>query len=149
VVVLAAVDPALAYGAVLAWPQLRDPDARPARRVGASAVLVGGALALYVEPRARRVLTAPLPDEQIELALAVGLPQRAARARRRELLVETIDALPAAQSPFARALLAAGARADYRGLAIRGSTLTTAPPPPPDPDADTDGPDDADDPDDA
>ena len=144
--VLAAVDPALAYGAALPWPELRDASARPARRVGASAVLVGGALALYVEPKGRRVLTAPVPDETIELALAVGLPQLAARTRRRELVIEQIDDLAAAQSPFSRALLAAGARVDYRGLTIRGQLPSARAAAEPEAEAEADPDDEGDDP---
>jgi ATP-dependent Lhr-like helicase len=124
--VLAAVDPANAWGSALPWPQLRDPDARPARRVGATVVLVEGALALWIEPKGRRIATAvDVPGEQIELALSVALPRVAMRARRRELLIETIDGETAQQSPWARALLAAGARIDYRGLVVRGSVVTT------------------------
>ena len=124
VVVVAAVDPALAWGSALPWPALRAADARPARRAGATAVLVDGALALWVEARGTRVATGALPDATIALALAVGLPQLAARARRRELRVETIDGAAAALSPFAPALLAAGARADYRGLVVTAAPAT-------------------------
>src|SRR6185369_4762551 len=53
--VLAAVDPALAWGSALPWPALRDPDARPARRVGATAILVDGELAVFVEPKGKRI----------------------------------------------------------------------------------------------
>src|SRR6185503_10950456 len=83
--VLPAVDPACAWGSALPWPELRDGDARPARRVGATAVLVDGALALWLEPKGRRLATAAsLPAETIELACAVGLPRVAAKQRRRE-----------------------------------------------------------------
>ncbi len=116
---LAAIDPALAWGGALPWPALRDPGARPARRVGGSAILVGGALAVWVEPRAHRLATAAdLADDAIEHALVVGLGQLAHRTRRRELLVETIDGEPAARSRWARALVSSGARADYRGLVV-------------------------------
>jgi ATP-dependent Lhr-like helicase len=125
--VLAAVDPACAWGSVLAWPALRDPDARPARRVGATAILVDGALALWVEAKARRIATTALPDEVIELAFAVGLPTLASRARRRELLVETIDGEAASASRWNRPLVTAGARLDYRGLVIRGQAVTAVP----------------------
>ena len=88
-------------------------------------ILVDGALALWVEPKGKRIATAAsCPTETIELALAVGLPRIAARARRRELLVETIDgdAAPAvALEP--RRSLAAGARIDYRGLVVRGQIV--------------------------
>ena len=117
--VLPAVDPACAWGSALPWPTLRDPNARPARRVGATAILVDGELAVWLEPKARRIVTGELPTESIELALAVGLPRVAARARRRELTIELIDGVPAGESPLARVLLANAARADYRGLVVR------------------------------
>ena len=74
----------------------RDPDAHAGAARRRHVVLVDGALALFIEPKAQ----APrdrrrLPAETIALALAVGLPQLAARARRRELLIETIDGEPA------------------------------------------------------
>jgi ATP-dependent Lhr-like helicase len=132
--VVAAVDPANAWGSALPWPPLRDLDARPARRVGATAILVDGALAVWVEPKGRRIATAAeLPAESIELALAVGLPRVAARARRRELLVETIDGEPSGTSTWSRGLIAAGARVDYRGLVVRGQVVQTAPLPEPEP----------------
>jgi ATP-dependent helicase Lhr and Lhr-like helicase len=117
--VLPAVDPACAWGSALPWPPLRDPSARPARRVGATAILVDGELAVWLEPKARRIVTGELATESIELALAVGLPRVAARARRRELTIELIDGVPAGESPLARVLLANAARADYRGLVVR------------------------------
>jgi ATP-dependent Lhr-like helicase len=117
--VLAVLDPACAWGSVLPWPALRDPEARPARRVGGHVVQVGGALALWLEPRARRIATAAAtPDEAIELALTVGLPTLAARQRRRDLLLETIDGEPAVRSRWSNALTTAGARAEYRGLVV-------------------------------
>lgn len=127
--VLAAVDPANAWGSALPWPQLRDPAARPARRVGATAILVDGALAIWAEPRARRIATGALPAEAIELAITVGLPRIAGRSRRREMLIEQIDGVPAPESPLARALIAAGARADYRGLVMRAPVPGVSPPP--------------------
>jgi ATP-dependent helicase Lhr and Lhr-like helicase len=130
--VLAAVDPANAWGSALPWPELRDPDARPARRTGATAILVDGALALWLEPKSRRIATATgVPAETIELACAVGLPRVAAKQRRRELLIETIDGEAAGSSPLARVLIAAGARVDYRGLVVRGTITQVMPEPEP------------------
>jgi ATP-dependent Lhr-like helicase len=145
--VVAAVDPANAWGSALPWPQLRDADARPARRVGATAILVDGALAVWLEPKGRRIATANLPAESIELALAIGLPRVAAKARRRELLIETIDGEAAGSSTWSRGLLAAGARVDYRGLVVRGQIVQTAPVAPAEPEPDE--PEDADEGDDA
>jgi hypothetical protein len=98
--------------------------------VGATAILVDGELAVWLEPKARRLATGELPAESIELALAVGLPRVAARARRRELMVELIDGVPAAESPLARVLLAGTARADYRGLVVRAQPTSVASSPP-------------------
>jgi ATP-dependent Lhr-like helicase len=140
--VLAATDPANAWGSALPWPELRDPNARPARRVGATAILVDGALAVWLEPKAKRFTTAPLPDETIELALSVGLPRIAAKVRRRELLIESIDGVLAPESPYARSLLAAGARIDYRGLVIRGAIAAPVAPEPEPASDDADDPDD-------
>jgi ATP-dependent Lhr-like helicase len=113
---LSAVDPACAWGSALAWSALRDPDARPARRVGASVVQIDGALALWIEPAARRIATAAdLDDDRIALALRVGLPALAARARRRELRIEAIDGAPAQQSRWQGAI---SGRVDYRGLIV-------------------------------
>jgi ATP-dependent Lhr-like helicase len=142
--VISAVDPACAWGSALPWPALRDADARPARRVGATAILVDGELAIWVEPKGKRLTTGQLPPETIELALTIGLPRVAARARRRELLVETIDGVPAGESSVARGLLAAGARVDYRGLVVRGSpsaipAIAPAPEPEPEPDDEDEG----------
>ncbi|HEY4244814.1 MAG TPA: DEAD/DEAH box helicase [Kofleriaceae bacterium] len=125
--VLAAVDPACAWGSALSWPPLRDPGARPARRVGATAILVDGEFAVWLEPRGKRITTAPLAAETISLALAVGLPRVAARTRRRELVIELIDGEPAISAPLARELIAAGARSDYRGLVVRGASVPLTP----------------------
>ncbi len=127
--VLAAVDPANAWGSALPWPQLNDPDTKPARRVGSTVVLVDGALALWVEPKGKRITTATgTSPEAIELALALGAPQLAYKQRRRELLIEMIDGVPAGQSPWAKGLLAGGARVDYRGLVVRGAQPTAPQP---------------------
>jgi ATP-dependent Lhr-like helicase len=131
VVVLPAVDPACAWGSALPWPQLRDPAVRPARRVGATAILVDGELAVWVEPKGRRIATGGLPAESIELALVVGLPRIAARARRRELLIEMIDEASAGDSPWTKCLTQAGARIDYRGVVVRGAMPVVAPEPEP------------------
>ena len=105
--VLAAVDPANAWGSALPWPQLRDPDARPARRVGATAMLVDGALALWLEPKGKRIATAAsCPPRRSSSRSRSACRSIAARARRRELLVETIDGEAAGESRWARGLLA-------------------------------------------
>ena len=54
-VVLAATDPACAYGAALPWPERAGH--RPGRKAGALVVLVDGLLTLYVERGGRTLLT--------------------------------------------------------------------------------------------
>ena len=54
---LAATDPANAYGAALPWPALAvDVGHRPGRKAGAVVVLVDGELALYLERGGKSLL---------------------------------------------------------------------------------------------
>ncbi len=80
VVVLAATDPANAYGAALPWPALPGTDVahRPGRKAGAFLALVDGEPAVYVERGGRSLLMWDLPDESLWAALAAlaqGWPQ--------------------------------------------------------------------------
>ena len=130
--VLAAVDPANAWGSALPWPPLRDRRRaagaprrreRRARRRRARAVGRAEGQAASRPRRARR----PRRSSSRSPSACRCSPRR---QRRRELLVETIDGEPAGHSPLARPLLAAGARVDYRGLVVRGTTLVAPPPSP-------------------
>ena len=122
---------------MLAWPLLRDPAAKPARRVGVTVILVDGALAVWVEPKGKRLATAAeLPIETIELALTIGLPQIAAKLKRRELLVESIDGVAAGESTLAKALMRADAKIDYRGLVLRATRAPLVPIAPDEPELD-------------
>ncbi|GAB3713634.1 ATP-dependent helicase [Mariniluteicoccus flavus] len=67
-VVLAATDPANAYGAALEWPA-GSTNHRPGRKPGALVVLVDGRLACYVERGARTLLT--FHGEEGDLAAAL------------------------------------------------------------------------------
>ena len=142
--VLAAVDPACAWGSALPWPELARSGCQARRAASARrVVLVDGALALWVEPQGKRIATADaLPAETIELALAVGAAAargEAAPAR----AADRDDRWPAGgSSPWAAVSLAAGARVDYRGLVVRGAVATTNAEPEPEPDADPDAEDD-------
>jgi ATP-dependent Lhr-like helicase len=116
--VLSVLDPACAWGSALPWPELRDGAIRPARRTGASIIQVAGQLALWIEPRGRRIATAAVPEDDLGLAIAVGLPVLAARSPRRELLIETIDDVSAGSSPLCPILIAAGGRIGYHGIVL-------------------------------
>jgi ATP-dependent helicase Lhr and Lhr-like helicase len=130
IAVLAATDPANPYGATLRWPRKESnsaPDAGrgPTRSVGATVVLVDGALAAYL---ARG-------DRQLATFLAEGEPARSRAARAianvlidrartggdapRGMLIEEIDGGPPALHPLAPFLLEAGFVAGAMGLQAR------------------------------
>jgi ATP-dependent Lhr-like helicase len=117
VTVLAAADPANAYGAALPWPRRGDEDRRALPRLpGAFVVLSGGVPIVYLERGGRTLQTLPAFDEpgagEAAIAALAGLVER---GRLRSLRIERIDGIPAAGSPVAERLAAAGLRPGYRG----------------------------------
>ncbi|MEV6581496.1 ATP-dependent helicase [Streptomyces sp. NPDC051582] len=119
-VVLAAADPANAYGAALPWP---EPPAgatqRPGRKAGSLVVLVDGELVLYLERGGKTLLAWP-PAEDPRLAAATAALAAASRiGTLPALTVERINAAPALTSPLGPALEAAGFHATPRGLRMR------------------------------
>ncbi|MFN2608649.1 MAG: DEAD/DEAH box helicase [Acidimicrobiales bacterium] len=107
--VLAATDPASAYGLSLAWPV-----AGPRRVAGAYVVLVGGEAALYVERGARGLVALRPFDGTWEAAAVAALGELVARGRLRRLAVERFD------DALAPALRAAGFVPSPRGLVRYG-----------------------------
>jgi ATP-dependent Lhr-like helicase len=115
VAVLAATDPASPYGATLKWPALVTTAGRgPTRSVGATVILVNGALAAYLA-RGDRLLTTFLPEAEPERSRTAraGAAALIDRARSgfdapRGMLLEEIDGTPPAQHPLAPFLGAAG-----------------------------------------
>lgn len=119
VLVLAAVDPANPYGALLPWPPAARADAGGPRRVpDAWIILVAGALALYCAPGGRQLLTfAPPGADGDILAAAFRALHRLPRAgRRRLLLIERIDGVPVYESPYVELLRRSGFESDYKGM---------------------------------
>ncbi|HET7292844.1 MAG TPA: DEAD/DEAH box helicase [Vicinamibacteria bacterium] len=109
-VVLAATDPANAYGAALPWPE--GGSVRLARAAGAHVVLVDGALALY-SSRNEAELRTFLPAEEPARSRVAGAAASAlaswARRSGRTFFGETVaDGLPLAKSALAPHLAAAG-----------------------------------------
>ncbi|MGE5245733.1 MAG: DEAD/DEAH box helicase [Betaproteobacteria bacterium] len=130
VAVLAAGDPANPYGATLKWPAASRP---PTRTVGATVVLVDGALAAYLT-RGDRQLLMFLPDvepqrSRASRAVARVLIERARAGGEapRGLLLEEIDGLPATAHDFAKALIEAGFVAGALGLQPGARRGTAAP----------------------
>ena len=112
---LAATDPANPYGATLKWMPRRQPESAvvfdaargPTRTVGATVILVDGALAAYLA-RGDRQLALFLPDtdpqrSRVGRAVASALIDRARSGidSPRGMLIEEIDGQPASLHPAA------------------------------------------------
>jgi ATP-dependent Lhr-like helicase len=115
-VVLAATDPAQPYGASLPWP---ESTGRPARAAGALVVLIDGAPVAYLERGGRSLVVFAAAEHHPgwAVALAGSVGRTGGRTR---LEIARIDGEPAALSPHADALRAAGFRDGYRGLVLGG-----------------------------
>lgn len=136
--VLAATDPANAYGAALPWPDRPggaaaadgdEPGAtavggrrghQPGRKAGALVVLVDGELVLYVERGGKTLLswtTEPEPLQAAADALALAVREGALG----RLTVEKADGgvLLGSEHPLVQALANAGFHATPRGLRLR------------------------------
>ena len=122
VVVLAAADPASAYGAALAWPPRPDETPgghRPGRKAGALVVLAAGQLVLYVE-RGGKTLLSWTSDPALLDPAAAALAAAVRAGALGRLTVERADGGGVYDSPLARALETAGFRPTPRGLRLRG-----------------------------
>jgi ATP-dependent Lhr-like helicase len=122
VVVLAATDPANPYGATLKWPA---GNRAPTRSVGATVILVNGALAAYLA-RGDRVLLTFLPEAEPDRskaarAVACALIDRARSGidSPRGMLIEEIDGEAPATHSLAPYLAEAGFIAGALGFQPR------------------------------
>ncbi|MFD0317646.1 ATP-dependent helicase [Streptomyces flavalbus] len=125
-VVLAAADPANAYGAALPWPEPPDGAShKPGRKAGSLVVLVDGDLALYMERGGKTLLAWPAdphgtPADDTRLRDAAEALATAARAGSLgTVTVERVNGAPALTSPFGALLEGAGFIATPRGLRLR------------------------------
>jgi ATP-dependent Lhr-like helicase len=141
-VVLAATDPANAYGASVDWPHRQSAgggaaaDAaklghRPGRKAGALVVLHDGQLAWYVERGGRTVLTFHQDPEILEIS-ARALAESVRVGRVGALTVAAVDGVPVLSAdgnnhgggreaaPGPTALVKAGFSLTPQGLRIRG-----------------------------
>ncbi|WNI28847.1 DEAD/DEAH box helicase [Streptomyces sp. ITFR-6] len=119
--VLAAADPANAYGAALPWPEPPDGAGhKPGRKAGSLVVLVDGELALYMERGGKTLLAWPADPEDPALRAAAAALAEAARAGALgTVTVERTNGVSALTSPLGRTLEAAGFLATPRGLRLR------------------------------
>jgi len=139
VVALAAADPANPYGATLKWPAAAPPAAAttaatnrsganistgrgPTRTVGASVILVDGALVAYLARGDRQLLTW-VPESEPQRSRAARTMARTLidRARSggetpRGMLIEEINGSPAGTHPLAPYFIEAGFVAGAMGL---------------------------------
>jgi ATP-dependent Lhr-like helicase len=115
--VLAAADPAQAYGAALPWP--KRAGGRAARVAGAQVVLVGGDPVLYVERGGRSLLPLRDPDDMwLRPALAALVAHVKAGGAKR-LAVERFDGEPVTESDVMPLLVDAGFLAGPRRAVLR------------------------------
>jgi len=128
-VVLAAADPANAYGAALPWPSKKvadeDVSHRPGRKAGALVAVVDGELAWFLE-RGGRSLLSFTDDTEAHAAAAAALSDLVSAGRIGTLLVEKVNGVPvleaAAEGERAavqNALIGAGFARTPRGLRLR------------------------------
>ncbi|MEU6000819.1 ATP-dependent helicase [Streptomyces sp. NPDC047197] len=127
-IVLAAADPANAYGAALPWPDPpTDAGHKPGRKAGSLVVLVDGELTLYMERGGKTLLAWPATPQDDSPAtedarLQAAAEALAASARAGSLgtvTVERINGGSSLTSPFAPLLEGAGFHATPRGLRLR------------------------------
>lgn len=127
-VVLAAADPANAYGAALPWPEPPTGSThKPGRKAGSLVVLVDGALTLYVERGGKTLLAWPQeegaeaagPDDPGLAEAAAALAEAARAGALGTVTVERVNGSPALSSPLGALLDTAGFHATPRGLRLR------------------------------
>jgi ATP-dependent Lhr-like helicase len=115
--VLAAADPAQAYGAALPWP--KRAGGRAARVAGAQVVLLGGEPVLYVERGGRSLLPLRDPDDiWLRPALAALVAHVKAGGAKR-LAVERFDGEPVTETDVMPLLVEAGFLAGPRRAVLR------------------------------
>ncbi|WP_299540518.1 DEAD/DEAH box helicase [uncultured Streptomyces sp.] len=119
--VLAAADPANAYGAALPWPESPEGAGhKPGRKAGSLVVLVDGELTLYMERGGKTLLSwATDPDSPALLAGAEALAAAARAGSLGTVTVERTNGVSSLTSPLGRTLEAAGFLATPRGLRLR------------------------------
>jgi ATP-dependent Lhr-like helicase len=124
--VLAAADPANAYGAALSWPEPpTGAGHKPGRKAGSLVVLVEGELTLYMERGGKTLLAwpagpdTPAPDDPRLRTAAEALAAAARAGSLGTVTVERINGAQALTSPIGTLLEAAGFVATPRGLRLR------------------------------
>ena len=106
--VLSALDPANAWGALLPWPESPG-TASPRRATGSVVVLHGGKPLLWLPRAGKSMVTFPAARESERLAQGLLLLKaRLSRFFDRSLVVAQVDGAPATETPLVETLLAGG-----------------------------------------
>ena len=125
-VVLSAVDPANAYGAILKWPTAASQSNQPQRTAAAVVILHRGELIGYVGRSGQHVLTFPRQDPAEDGAcqesLADALAQMAAEGQLK--LIDRVNGSPTDASPLANLLKTRGFAPTHSGYLFRRPTET-------------------------
>ncbi|MFG3340840.1 ATP-dependent helicase [Glycomyces sp. NPDC048151] len=122
--VLAAADPANAYGAALPWPEPLSSH-KPGRKAGAVVVLVDGRLVLYLERGGKTLLAWPATEDEdwsadVSLKAATAALAEATLADRTgSLAIERVNDDSALATPLAPHLEAAGFRPTHKDFRLR------------------------------
>ncbi|MDQ6605798.1 MAG: DEAD/DEAH box helicase, partial [Actinomycetota bacterium] len=119
-VLLAVVDPAQPYGAVLPWPA-RGGGAegrRPSRMAGAYVVLLGGDPVLYLERGGKALQTLTTKDDPRLPQALQALVEGVGAGRIKRIALEKVDGQPAMASALGPLLSAAGFQEGPRRLTL-------------------------------
>ncbi len=116
--VLAATDPANAYGASLPWPKREDSPRRPARAPGAYVVFLDSEPALYVERGGKGLLPLRKVDEGWLRQSLEALADHVRRGRLKRLAIERFDGEPVVGSELEPLLIDIGFRQGPRRLTL-------------------------------
>ena len=119
---LAAVDPANPYGAIVRWP---ESPWTLSRTVGARVILVNGRLAAYISRGEKQVYVFLAEDEPLRSMMAREIAKALAafvqQGVRRALLITEINDEPVARSPVAPFLVEEGFMPSAMGYQLRTS----------------------------
>jgi ATP-dependent Lhr-like helicase len=116
--VLAATDPANAYGASLPWPKREESSRRPARVAGAHVVFLDAEPVLYVERGGKGLVPLRDPDEAWLRDALEALADHVRRGRIKRLAVERFDGEPVVGSELEPLLIEIGFRQGPRRLTL-------------------------------
>jgi ATP-dependent Lhr-like helicase len=122
-VMIAVTDPANPYGSIVKWPESR---VALTRSVGASVIIVNGALAAYVARGEKQIATffpEDAPARSVAArAVANALASLVRNGVRRALLITEVDDAPVAKSALAPMLAEAGFTPSAMGYQMRSAT---------------------------